>query len=755
MKYVSLFSGIEAASVAWKPLGWECVAVSEIDKFPCEVLKHHFPNVPNLGSVTDITKEQLDDLKEKAGTIDLVVGGSPCQSFSVAGKRLGLEDARGNLMFEYCRIVGTIRPKWFIWENVPGALSSGKGQDFNCLLEEMAQFGYSLAWRVLDAQFFGVPQRRRRLFLVGCIGDDLGPFKVLFERESSDWDSPKSAEKGEDHSTETENCIGKHGDNGQDGQDGVAVYRKSKRAQSSEDYETWVETDVSNTINCFDVGDTRTTHAIIEPVIYTASAIRTGSSIEHTVCPTLRATHSKLGDNFPSIVVEHDLDGSIVTPLYARSLSSSSSDDFAPKLQPKMVIEKTWVYHSNHKSHPPKEHDKCPTLTAATGMGGGHTPMVIENHQIDESKDTNGVVYHSNHRSTPPQEHDKCPTLLAWMGTGGNNVPMTIDHHNGNSKVIMLQNSQPHAMATETDTCYTLTAAMGMGGGHVPMIVDQEYYENHPQDSRVKGPCEVAKSVTATYGTGGGNIPFILEQSAFKERDFGEYRECTVGGNLRASGGTLGGGSESLVVQYDLDKEKTGTLCARDGKGIGQDECVQQKIIVEQHHTIQHDMDFDLGGTLTARDHKGISSDDFPVNAQKLVLERHVPISIQGNLIGRSENAGPAGVGCSDTGVMYTLTSNDVHAVQVDEVAAPVAIRVESKVRRLTPIECERLQGFPDNWTQIAWRNKEPKDCPVSPRYKALGNSMAVPVMQWLGLGIMYAEGMDKPTDGLFQVKKK
>ena len=127
MKYLSLFSGIEAASVAWHDFGWTCVGVSEIDPFPCAVLKERFPDVPNLGDITEITKERLDEIKAENGAIDIVVGGSPCQSFSVAGQRKGLEDPRGNLMFEYCRVVRTVRPKYFIWENVPGALSSGKG----------------------------------------------------------------------------------------------------------------------------------------------------------------------------------------------------------------------------------------------------------------------------------------------------------------------------------------------------------------------------------------------------------------------------------------------------------------------------------------------------------------------------------------------------------------------------------------------------------------------------------------------------
>lgn len=173
-RYVSIFSGVEAATLAWEPLGWEPVAFSEIEPFPCAVLAERWPDVPNLGDITKIDwKEEID------GAIDLVVGGSPCQSFSVAGKREGLKGASG-LMFEYIRCVQELRPRWFLWENVPGALTSEDGGAFGQLLSEMDELGYSLAWRVLDAQFFGVAQRRRRLFLVGHLGAE-SPAEVLFE----------------------------------------------------------------------------------------------------------------------------------------------------------------------------------------------------------------------------------------------------------------------------------------------------------------------------------------------------------------------------------------------------------------------------------------------------------------------------------------------------------------------------------------------------------------------------------------------
>nr|DAH78788.1 MAG TPA: Cytosine specific methyltransferase [Caudoviricetes sp.] len=188
VRYLSTFSGIEAATVAWGPLGWEPLAFAEVDAFPSAVLAERFPGVDNVGDV------RLADWSRFRGACDLVVGGSPCQSFSVAGKREGLDGASG-LMWEYVRCVRDVRPGAFLWENVPGALSSSKGADFRCLLAAMDELGYGMAWRVLDAQFFGVAQRRRRVFLVGRLGDPGRACEVLFEPESLRWDTPSSRKK--------------------------------------------------------------------------------------------------------------------------------------------------------------------------------------------------------------------------------------------------------------------------------------------------------------------------------------------------------------------------------------------------------------------------------------------------------------------------------------------------------------------------------------------------------------------------------
>ena len=191
MRYGSVCSGIEAATTAWHSLGWQPAWFSEIEAFPSAVLKHHYPTVPNYGDMTKF-EEWPDE------PISLLVGGTPCQSFSVAGLRRGLADPRGNLMLTYLAIAQRHRPQWLVWENVPGVLSSNGGRDFGTFLGALGELGYGFAYRVLDAQWFGVAQRRRRVFVVGYLGDWHRAAAVLFERESVQRNPAPSREARQD-----------------------------------------------------------------------------------------------------------------------------------------------------------------------------------------------------------------------------------------------------------------------------------------------------------------------------------------------------------------------------------------------------------------------------------------------------------------------------------------------------------------------------------------------------------------------------
>jgi len=227
VRYLSVCSGIEAVSVAWQPLGWEPAMFAEIDPFCCWLLhsrysasrpvhmpspheasdrkeaKRHAAAIRNIVALpTDGAVINAGDFtkigKQDVGTIDLLAGGTPCQSFSIAGKRAGLDDPRGNLTIEFARLADRLRPLWVVWENVPGVLSIDDGRTFGAFLRMLVECGYGVAYRVLDAQFFGVPQRRRRVFVVGCAGDWRTAAAVLFERSCLSGNPPPRREARKD-----------------------------------------------------------------------------------------------------------------------------------------------------------------------------------------------------------------------------------------------------------------------------------------------------------------------------------------------------------------------------------------------------------------------------------------------------------------------------------------------------------------------------------------------------------------------------
>jgi len=454
MKYLSVCSGVEAATVAWHSLGWQPVAFSEIEPFPSAVLAHHYPNVPNLG---DMTKYKEWNLNE---SIDILVGGTPCQSFSVAGLRKGLEDPRGNLALTYVGILDKFRPQWFIWENVPGVLSSGGGRDFGSFLGAVAECGYGFAYRVLDAQNFGVPQRRRRVFVVGHLGDWQPAAKVLFESESLSGDFKSS--------------------------------RKTRKSVTG-----FVESSF-------------------------------GQYREDVIAGTTKASGGVLGGGSETF---------LTIPLNTMTILGRPSDN------------------GRMGSGIGKNGDPCPTITKA------HSHAVV--------------------------------------------------------------------------------------------------YENHPSDSRVKDMGDVCQTVTSTWGTGGGNIPFV--------QSFG------IPGNWIGRKPENGGNATTPMDN--------------------------------------------VSPCLTKTDRHGVAFGFEPGIAKR-----------EGNPNRFSKELSPT----------LTASNDPSRSPQSSEVTNQIAAvyAASTSVRRLTPVECERLQGFPDNYTQIPWNKKVSVDCPDGLRYKAMGNSMAVPVMNWIGTRI-------------------
>jgi DNA (cytosine-5)-methyltransferase 1 len=364
VKYLSVCSGIEAATVAWHSLGWEPVAFSEIDKFPSAVLEARYPDITNLGDMTEYETWSDDLLVE----VDVLVGGTPCQAFSVAGRKQSLSDDRGNLSLVFCELYHHINdlrrrhgkpPAIVVWENVPGVLNT-KDNAFGCFLagilgcdeaietEEgkwnkagvLCTETFRICYRVLDAQYFGVAQRRRRVFLVAVpeeiirdVGEDACPSQILSLRESMCGNPPSRLTEREDaagtaadstqkengelhvsndpaHAVRTANGHGIADDvtHTIDGAQGQAVaFRKSRRASSVSDYETWKLDERTNTLNGFEYTDVRTTQAIAEGFTYSGAsnqpAWMTG---ERTDC--IPATGHSAGSHQGVGVVEGELE---------------------------------------------------------------------------------------------------------------------------------------------------------------------------------------------------------------------------------------------------------------------------------------------------------------------------------------------------------------------------------------------------------------------------------------------------------------
>jgi DNA (cytosine-5)-methyltransferase 1 len=552
IRYVSMFSGIEAATVAWHELGWKAVAFSDFDKFPKEVLAHHYPDVPDLGDVTKV------DWNEYEGKADLVVGGSPCQSFSVAGKRLGMDDPRGNLALHFLGAVKAIKPTWFIFENVPGLLSSDGGRDFEAFLGEVAKCGYGFAYRVLDSQYFGVPQRRRRLFVVGhSDGDWRSAFSVLFERESLFGNPPPSIKKGQGLAAFTGESVEREDSEGSAGRGMIGFsHTQGLDAQPSED-----------------------------------------------VFPTLRA-----GGQGHAVATNGEFwDGTDKTAtLTTRSIDQSMPDkgNFMGITQELYENKETTVFNNNYmRSVHDKLTDKAPTLAANAEKG--NVPLVAESQGVD---------------------------VFNGLETG--------------------------------QTASNLTTGVGI--------------------SNASGPKILETSVASGFG---------------KKT---EYIESEQAGTIRASGGAQGGGSETLIT------EAAGIVSKGNGDAFEMD---------EKH------MSLTSGGGQAGQGYPAVRQSVFNIDSEG------------GNSM-KSKN--PLS-GSQQIDKASTLTTFPPSPEGYRGGNAVVARHV---VRRLTPIECERLQGFPDNYTQIPWKGKPAEECPDGVRYKALGNSMAVPVMKWIAMGIEAVTGV-------------
>jgi site-specific DNA-cytosine methylase len=581
MNYLSVCSGIEAATCAWHDLGWNPVGFSEIEKFPSEVLKHHYPHVPNLGDMTKFKEWNL-------GTnVDVFVGGTPCQSFSVAGLRKGLDDPRGNLMLTYLAIADRFRPKWLVWENVPGVLSSNNGEDFGTFLGGLGELGYGFAYRVLDAQYFGVAQRRRRVFVIGHLGDWRPAAAVLFERDSLQRNPPPSRKARER----------------------TAAFFESSLAQ----------------YRAADVGG------------------------------TLKASGGVLGGGSETFLAQRFAGGIEVTgPLQARDYKDAGTDGMN-KESAKMIP----VVYENHPADSRIEEmgDVCSTVTSRWGTGGGNVPFATAAFSIREDAQANNFSATELEVATalkalqPSVQSHHAQTFVAQVDCYPISTQNALGRVNG-------RDDWPLGLFNEGEPAPTLTKAHGHAIALSPRVYSFDSAEsNSMKSNNPDSGCrevDLSKTLDTTQpnpAKGQGGIG-ILQPIAFSAIDNGRDATEDLSPTLR-TGGNSGG---MMGVAFDTYNLQAGNIS----------------------QTLQSRANNEAIGTVLA----------------------------------------PA-----------LTTNNPSRSPQASEVTQQVnaVYQASMAVRRLTPVECERLQGFPDGYTNIR------TNCPDGPRYKALGNSMAVPVMKWIG----------------------
>ena len=595
MRYLSVCSGIEAASVAWHPLGWTPVGFSEIEPFPSAVLAHHYPKVKNYGDMS-----KFRDWSIRSGDIDLLVGGTPCQSFSIAGLRQGLKDPRGNLMLTFLAIAEHLKPKWIVWENVPGVLSSNGGKDFGSFLGGLGELGYGFAYRILDAQWCrthghprAVPQRRRRVFVVGCARDHIGPAKVLFEQESMLRYSATRGSSRQGTSADVAGCLKSGGDGG---------------VQSS-----------------------RGEHLVFDE----SKPMYCGSDINAS--------------------------DTVTSKWQKQSGGPAGSECGLFVLQPVTAI--LFENHPND-SRITGPHNVAPSCVSRYGTGGGNVPLVIP---IQDSR----VIEKNQNGLGVGKDVDPCPTVLQ---------PYNIVFNDSNGKRKDRLNGGLYINKTEVSTSLTQAES----------------------DTKILTNVHAGAQAVAIQGTVIGR----------QDHNGPNSSGCSDGGEMF----TLTS-MDVHAVAYSFDSLASNSM--KSSNPVSGCNMVDVAKCIDTSNPCPSKNQGGIAVAVVGQVDWRTTNNDAGQVSQTL----------------KTDLAHQSGPCLAVTAPTLTATNDPSRSPQSSEITQQVAAvhSATMQVRRLTPTECERLQGFPDGWTAIPWKKKLADDCPDGPRYKALGNSMAVNCMEWLG----------------------
>lgn len=699
MKYLSTFSGIEAASVAWEPLGWTPAGFSEIDPFASSVLAHRFPGVTNYG---DITKHESWGLEP--GAVDLLVGGSPCQAFSVAGLRRGLDDPRGQLTLVYLQLAARLRPRWIVWENVPGVLSADGGRAFGAFLGGLEELGYGWAYRILDARHFGVPQRRRRVFLVArSSGDWKSAAKVLLEPEGLRG-NPAEGESSRQGSPRGASDRAREGGQWWDGGDVASTITRKGCDQRMPDKDNFLAVlDSVGTLDCSCGGDKlQVQHAVSGHLI-------------PIVGDTMATIDTKAGgagfcnqsvDNGHFIPMVGHTMGTVHTKF---GTAGFSNGQFIP------MVESQFAQY--------RAEDVGGTLRRKGGTcGDGSETIVIERSAFNQGVNAQYQSFIG--------ESDSVPTVIA---RGPHAVAIQ-----GN--LIGRDAGGPQGVGCSTeDTMYTLTRGDVHGvaipiDGRNALRDPEKFDEVNRQGVGIGEPGDPAHTVT-TACVHAVAIPIQDGRGMEKgQNGFGVGADADPAYTLD----TTGAQSVCIGLNSEMNAVNDGIGTLRRGGQGG----IQEVVAFSSNMSAPDVREDGCSPCLKLGGHGGSNPPAIAFKPGQSAAARSDGVSFDcaptleagGGGNNKPAVCAPIAFTCSEQSnsfawerpVYPTLTSqvpNDTSNIQH-------GIRDAMVVRRLLPVECERLQGFPDGWTAVPHKGKPAAD---GPRYKALGNSMAVPCMRWIG----------------------
>lgn len=738
----SLFDGIGGFPLAAVRNGVTPVWASEIEAFPIEVTKIRFPEMLHVGDITKLDGAKLPP-------VDVICGGSPCQDLSVAGQRRGLAGERSGLFMEQTRIAKEmrkadeqrnvpahlVRPRYLVWENVPGAFSSADGEDFRAVIEEIVRIKYSacdvprpesgrwesagaallgdefsLAWRVMDAQFWGVAQRRRRIFLVADFGGTTAP-EILFKQDGL---FGNIAQSGGQRQGTAAPAQGRTDDTG-----GACLTPWDVQSRRIfEETGTWPAL----------YGGEGGGHGYIQTEEKTAIAFAANQRDEvrdlHDVAGAIQAQPGMKQQTFVAqpLFCLNDQGGERMDVTEDVSSTLRAGMGGHPPLVSQPNCMNSWDTQQSRVFTP---EGVAPTLAGADG-GGGRNPagllfaagvvskgdgdcfLTPETHTSltggggqagqgypcvltagfcgNASAEARGIGYQAEY--SPTIKTGTAPSVLCLNDQGGSQMHSTEDitgtlraQEHGHQPLVMA--TQQGGAEIGEGICPTITASAGMSGNNQPVL-----FENHGIDSRYTGPHAVAPTMSARMGTGGNNVPLV--------------------GN---------------PVAFSLDSKESNSM-----KSANPHSGCRETDVARTIDTTNPDPSKNQGGIAILQE----------------------TICIAGNTIDREPENGGNGLGCKPD-ISYTITTSDRHAVcePYQEVVGALCrgdekgigsqyvsqnkciVERRNLIRRLTPLECERLQGFPDGWTLIPGASD-------SARYKALGNSVAIPCVSFVLRGIAY-----------------